>query len=67
MLFRSVSQSRYKLERNNFPPIIFEANNDAWFEPEKKDLFDHLKSLNYQIAEIRPFDNMYVAINNPNQ
>jgi len=64
---KALHGARYTLERNNFPPIIFEANNDAWFEPEKKDLFDHLKSLNYQIAEIRPFDNMYVAINNPSQ
>lgn len=64
---KALQGARYTLERNNFPPIIFEANNDAWYEAEKKDLFTHLKSLNYQIAEIRPFDNMYVAINNPSQ
>ncbi len=50
------------LKRSNFPPIIFEANNDDWYEPEKKNLFSYIRSLGYDIAEIRPFENMYVAM-----
>ena len=53
----------YTLPRNNFPPIIFEANNDKNAKKEKQALFSYLQSLNYEIAEIRPFDNMYLAIN----
>ncbi len=59
---KALNGARHTIERNNFPPIIFEANNDKWFEKEKQDLFAHLVNLGYQIAEIRPFDNMYVAI-----
>lgn len=59
---KALQGARYTLERNNFPPIIFEANNDKWFEREKADLFAHLNALDYKIAEIRPFDNMFVAI-----
>ena len=51
------------LERSNFPPIIFEANSDEWFKEEKNNLFKHLTNLNYQIAELRPFTNMFVATN----
>jgi FkbM family methyltransferase len=59
---KALHGARHTIERNNFPPIIFEANNDEWFEKEKQDLFAHLAGLGYQLAEIRPFDNMYVAI-----
>jgi FkbM family methyltransferase len=50
------------IKRCNFPPLIFEANNATWFQPEKKKLFEYVRSLGYDIAEIRPFDNMYVAV-----
>ena len=50
------------LKRSDYPPIIFEANNDDWFAPQKKQLFDHLRGLGYNVAEIRPYDNMYVAV-----
>lgn len=56
--------AQYTLMRSGFPPIIFEANNDEWYEKEKAQLFEHLTSMRYQIAEIRPFDNMYVAVFN---
>lgn len=59
---KALNGARHTLERSDYPPIIFEANNDKWFEKEKQDLFAHLSALGYQIAEIRPFDNMYVAI-----
>lgn len=58
---KALQGARYTLMRNNFPPIIFEANNDAWFEPEKKQLFEYLNSMHYEIFDIKPFDNMYLA------
>jgi FkbM family methyltransferase len=56
--------AQYMLMRSNFPPIIFEANNDEWYEKEKAQLFEFLTTMRYQIAEIRPFDNMYIAVFN---
>lgn len=59
---KALHGARYTLERNDFPPIIFEANNDTWYEKEKQELFGHLLTLGYQIIEIRPFNNMYAAL-----
>jgi len=56
--------AQYTLMRSNFPPIIFEANNDEWYEKEKAQLFEFITTMRYQIAEIRPFDNMYIAVFN---
>lgn len=50
------------LKRCSYPPIIFEANNDEWYVEEKKELFKYLTNLNYKIAEIRPYENMFVAV-----
>lgn len=50
------------LERSAYPPLIFEANNDDWYVKEKEELFKYLNSLNYKIAEIRPYENMFVAL-----
>jgi hypothetical protein len=50
------------LARCGYPPIIFEANTDDWYAKEKEELFAHLGSMEYQIAEIRPFNNMFVAV-----
>jgi FkbM family methyltransferase len=50
------------LERSAYPPLIFEANNDDWYAQEKEELFKYLNSLNYKIAEIRPYENMFVAL-----
>jgi FkbM family methyltransferase len=49
------------LRNNAYPPIIFEANGHSWCKTTTEDLFRHLTSLNYQIAKIQPFDNMYLA------
>lgn len=54
--------ARNTIERSNKPPIIFEANNDAWFADQKKELFNYLNKIEYDIIEIRPFNNMYVAL-----
>ena len=50
------------IERSGYPPIIFEANNDEWFAPQKKELISHLNNMGYDVAELRPFDNMFVAV-----
>ena len=40
------------IKGNNYPPIIFEAWNwKPWFEPKRKELFDYLKNLGYEITE----------------
>ena len=63
---KALKGAAYTLPRNNFPPIISEANNDEWFAQEKQELFNYLRSLKYEMAEIRPFDNMYIALNQTN-
>lgn len=50
------------IKRSGYPPIIFEANNDDWYVEEKKELFKYLNSLDYKIAEIRPYENMFIAL-----
>jgi|DEB0MinimDraft_6_1074348.scaffolds.fasta_scaffold10510_4 FkbM family methyltransferase len=57
--------ARSTIERSNKPPIIFEANNDAWYAEQKKELFSYLNGTGYDVIEIRPFDNMFVAIERP--
>ena len=52
----------HTLNRCGKVPIIFEANNDEWFAAKKKELFNYLYVTQYEIREIRPFDNMYVAM-----
>lgn len=54
--------ARYTIERSGKPPIIFEANNDAWYTEKKRQLFSYLDQAEYDVVEIRPFDNMYVAL-----
>jgi FkbM family methyltransferase len=37
---------------NNYPPIIFEAWNwKPWFEPKRKELFEYLTNMGYEITE----------------
>jgi len=59
---KALEGARNTIERSNKPPIIFEANNDAWFTDQKKELFGYLNQSGYDIVEIKPFDNMYVAL-----
>jgi FkbM family methyltransferase len=41
------------LERNGFPPIVFEAwNSKEWFKPRRKELLDYVESLGYEILDI---------------
>ena len=58
----AIHGAKHTLERCGYPPIIFEANNDAWYAEEKTKLFRHLTALGYQLANIKPFDNMYLAV-----
>lgn len=48
-----VIKGAYKtLKENNYPPIIFEAWTwKPWYQEKRKDLFDHLKYLGYDITE----------------
>ena len=39
------------LKENNYPPIIFEAWNwKPWFEPKRKELFNYINNLGYEIT-----------------
>jgi FkbM family methyltransferase len=41
------------LKDNNYPPIIFEAWTwKPWYQEKRKELFDYLKSLGYEIKEL---------------
>jgi FkbM family methyltransferase len=40
------------IKNSNYPPIIFEAWTwKPWFEPKRKELFDYLKNMGYEITE----------------
>lgn len=40
------------IKNNNYPPIIFEAWNwKPWFEPKRKELFQYLTDMGYEITE----------------
>jgi FkbM family methyltransferase len=40
------------LKNSNYPPIIFEAWTwKPWFEPKRKELFNYLKDMGYEITE----------------
>jgi len=58
---KALQGALHTLNRCNKPPIIFEANNDNWFAEQKNELFNYLHAISYEIKEIRPFNNMYVA------
>lgn len=53
--------ARETLERNNYPPIIFEAWNEGWYKAKKDILFEYIKSLGYTIHQISGCNNMYLA------
>jgi FkbM family methyltransferase len=45
--------ARDTLERNGFPPILFEAwANKEWFQPRRQELFSYVESLGYEILNI---------------
>ncbi len=48
------------LEENEYPPILFEAWPDPWFDEERKKLMDYVKSLKYTIRKVYK-NNMYLA------
>ena len=49
------------LERSDYPPIIFESNDNEQGKSLRAQLFTYLRNLGYDIAEIRPYTNMYLA------
>lgn len=58
---RDVLQGALKtLEKNNYPPILFEAWNDDWYSDEKVNLMAYLTELGYKI-EILFYTNMFLA------
>lgn len=52
------------LDNNLYPPILFEAWNQAWFEKEKNELMHFLSKLGYTITNIQRDD--YIAQHSKN-
>ena len=49
------------LEKNGYPPFIFEAWPDEWYTHLKKELFEYIESLGYTIESIELAKNMFLA------
>ncbi len=49
------------LQRNNYPPFIFEVWPDKWYEEKKNKLLEYVKSLGYKCMPIKNINNMYIA------
>ena len=59
---KALQGAEQTLKVSNYPPIIFEANNDEWFQNERTQLFEYLKHKGYEVGGIKPFPNMYAAL-----
>jgi FkbM family methyltransferase len=53
------------LERNNYPPILFEAWPNEWYQEQREELIDYAKGLGYNIHKVGGSDNMYLASDHP--
>lgn len=53
------------LERNNYPPILFEAWPNKWYQEQREELIDYAKGLGYNIHKVGGSDNMYLASDHP--
>ena len=47
------------------PHILFEVNKGDFSELKKTNIFDFFKARGYEVAEIKPFDNMFYAAPTP--
>ena len=50
------------LKRCNYPPLLFEAWEDKWYEERKKNLFNYIENLGYKIHMINGYEFMFLAI-----
>lgn len=48
------------LEMNDYPPILFEAWSEAWYDKQREELFKYLRSHGYRMARVYS-NNMYLA------
>lgn len=53
------------LERNNYPPIVFEAWSNEWYQEQREELFDYARGLGYNVHKVGGSDNMYLASDHP--
>lgn len=53
------------LNKNFFPPILFEAWNEQWYQQKKEQLFVFLKGLGYKIVPISGYPHMFLAADHP--
>lgn len=55
--------SKYTIKKN-YPALIFEMNDKPALESKNKELLNYIRNFGYEVAQIKPFDNMYYgAIN----
>ena len=60
---KALQGAEQTIKLSDYPPLIFEANNDEWFANERTHLFEYLRhNLGYTVSGIKPFPNMYAAI-----
>ncbi len=49
------------LKRSGWPPFIFEAWPDTWYEKQKEELMYYIRSLGYTISTIHGYPQMFLA------
>jgi FkbM family methyltransferase len=49
------------LRHSGFPPFIFEAWPDSWFDEQRKALFDYVYEIGYKIMNVPNSSNMFLA------
>lgn len=59
---KALKGAEYTLKRSEYPPIIFESNDHEWQTDSQSDLFEYLQGFGYKIGQIKPFNNMYIAM-----
>ena len=52
------------LEKNNFPPILFEAWSKEWFSEDKEELLAYVRNLGYEITRLGKSDYIAQHLNN---
>lgn len=49
------------LTKHNNPPILFEAWDTEWYKEKREELFNYIKSINYEIISIMGYSHMFLA------
>lgn len=58
-----IKGAKQTLEKNSYPPFIFEAWPDEWYKEDRNKLIEYVNNIGYQVILILGTDNMYLACN----